>query len=799
MRKNAMIALLLVLLLFASCGSAVWASEAAEYTIRAVSTDLSEPKLLGSYASFAEAKAAFDQSSERDIVVMDSTGKIAAIKDGMVVTNLKSNDTLDFSTRYDNGRTAYVAYNSVMYYVDTVSESSVKVMIAGLSGNVKLSEVLLIPSAYTASRATVASKYYFDYYTKTKDGELAHYISTYSGGATSFASITIDYAPSFMEDYAHYYSANGYDFYTDPADVVSGKNKAGSFFPYFKYLSLRSKTAYTAEELDRYIEYQDEKRSGSCAYCGSGASFIEAQERYGVNAALELSFANHESAFGTSSFAQKRNNLFGINAKDADPDQATYFASVEQCVLEHAKYLMSRGYLDAFSYIDWSKPTSYYDVPDKAEGFVNSYGGDGRYFGSNLGDKYTGVNVAYASDPFHGEKIAGLMFRLDQYLGGKDYQAYSVGRTNQLTYAYAEPNTSSFKLYKYTGKDADRSRTSVCSGPIGMSMNILGEVGDFYAVCSEQPMNIDKLSYYAWDYDADISVAYVKKSCVDVIVDAGISAYVPPKLSSDNSLSALRVEGAVLSEAFASDRLEYSAEVPYATEKITIIAMASNAKAHVNIGNTNLAVGKNEIAITVSAQNGEVRKYVLTVQRAAETSLPSANAKLSALSVAGYTLNEAFSPERTDYSLSVPYGVDSVNITAAAQDEKAVVSVRAPLLTAGRATKQSVTVTAEDGTSMVYTISVTRAGAASKFGIPTLNYLYVNEVQIPLIDGVYFYSVELPSDTSALEFDCAAADSDAIVYVAGTTAAIKTRNYRAVKVTASNGKSALYRIEVVIK
>ena len=52
---------------------------------------------------------------------------------------------------------------------------------------------------------------------------------------------------------------------------------------------------------------------------------------------------------------------------------------------------------------------------------------DWRYFGSHVGNKGSGMNVRYASDPFWGEKIAGWYYRFDSTNGLKDYNYYTIG------------------------------------------------------------------------------------------------------------------------------------------------------------------------------------------------------------------------------------------------------------------------------------------------------------------------------------------------------------------------------------
>ena len=49
------------------------------------------------------------------------------------------------------------------------------------------------------------------------------------------------------------------------------------------------------------------------------------------------------------------------------------------------------------------------------------------YNGSHVGNKNSGINVKYASDPFWGEKIASFMYSIDDFNDMKDYNKYSVG------------------------------------------------------------------------------------------------------------------------------------------------------------------------------------------------------------------------------------------------------------------------------------------------------------------------------------------------------------------------------------
>lgn len=87
----------------------------------------------------------------------------------------------------------------------------------------------------------------------------------------------------------------------------------------------------------------------------------------------------------------------------------------------------------------------------------------------------------------------------------------------------------------------------------------------------------------------------------------------------------------------------------------------------------------------------------------------SDNAKLKSLKVSGYTLSPSFSPSKTNYTVSVPYSVTKVNVSAVTSDSEAkIVSVNGN--SALKVGNNTVTVTTEaaNGTQKKYTITVKR-------------------------------------------------------------------------------------------
>lgn len=188
-----------------------------------------------------------------------------------------------------------------------------------------------------------------------------------------YTSIRVAPHSSSMTIGKKYYSADGINF-----ENFTAENP-------FLFRDLRKPTNYTAEELDKVYSVMNIKGS---RLAGKGAIFKEAEERYQVNALYLIAHSALESAWGRSQIAKDKNNFFGIAAYDTTPyDSAKSFDNVDKGILGAAKWIRQ-------NYID-----------------------NGRTY---LGNKSSGMNVLYASDPYWGEKIASIMMTINSKLGEKD-------------------------------------------------------------------------------------------------------------------------------------------------------------------------------------------------------------------------------------------------------------------------------------------------------------------------------------------------------------------------------------------
>jgi LysM repeat protein len=79
---------------------------------------------------------------------------------------------------------------------------------------------------------------------------------------------------------------------------------------------------------------------------GLGASFLQIESQYGINALFAAAHAAQESAWGNSYLAENRNNLYGINAVDSYPNAAYGYPSKAACIEYYGQFLKT-DYLTA--------------------------------------------------------------------------------------------------------------------------------------------------------------------------------------------------------------------------------------------------------------------------------------------------------------------------------------------------------------------------------------------------------------------------------------------------------------------
>ena len=321
----------------------------------------------------------------------------------------------------------------------------------------------------------------------------------YTGTDSQGNSVRVAYAtrmsiaPSYLTTGAKYYSFDGNYFYTDFDTMINdyrksvychdhALNKDNPFYNYFQYLSVRTPSNYTASDLNGYL--QSVRSDYASSVLNDNASlFIDAQNNYGVNALISYSDAALESAWGTSSNATDKKNIYGINVYDSNTGAGTTYNSIVDCIKDFSVNYITKKYLNPFSSL---------------------------YLGNHEGNKQSGINVNYASDPYKGEKVAGIATRIDMVLGLKDIAQYQI-KVSEISDVYFYKDTSCSDYYYISGpNDNDNDVTH------NVAVTVKEESSNIYKVFSDAPINssthkVDTSLNYNYDRD----YCYVLKTQVN--------------------------------------------------------------------------------------------------------------------------------------------------------------------------------------------------------------------------------------------------------------------------------------------
>ncbi len=498
------------------------------------------------YSTFEEAKAAM--THDDDVVrhaSSKSPTKIIAIKSGIAISYPRRNGSLtldvyqreDFVTDKQKYKSTYVVQHRELQLPETVSyngngEGTVKVVLNGFEGYASLSGMDLVPMKFLTNGLNITlggqtndngtPENPFDvilhqsYYSVVQNGNYKDLVyHTFSGYNGEHSSLTIGPAADWMTAGAVYYSCDGVNFYSD----CTMTDFLASYYSYYLFLPLRSLSGISAETFDSYLSskgYTQKPESTSInnltekqsQLFGEGHSFVEAQNVYGVNALMIYAMACLESGYGRSNYAVSKNNLFGWNAVDENPDNASSFSSIASGIQEHMAYNL-RGYMDV------------YDV---------------RYFGMHVGNKGSGFNVKYASDPYWGMKIASIAYEIDKFSRNydgtlTDYQTLSLGLIDEFGASYFKAASSSSEVYFTSEYSSQYQKNHI--------VVVNGETNGFYQVQTPNAILPDgsvlkhKINNVVQDaavYDFKRSTAYISMDSMTMLNefnDVTIPGYEP--------------------------------------------------------------------------------------------------------------------------------------------------------------------------------------------------------------------------------------------------------------------------------
>lgn len=343
-----------------------------------------------------------------------------------------------YSNQNKTGNDGYVAgsYVSDAAYIQTSSDGKmVQFKLGGVTAWIDASKVDIVPLSSVKSK----SRY------RVIEGRIFHDITTNIYEDSYASSVLVGYKQDYMNNGDVFYSYDGHYFYKDYtvmlSDYRSGNfknavNATNPYYNYYQFLSHRTSANFSADDYNARVKAVIGDQASKMQ--GLGSAFVQAQNENSVNAALVFGLACNESGWGRSKIAMNKNNIFGHNAVDSDPaNQANSYENPTQSILSHAKVWVADGYI---------------------------YPGDWRYNGPHFGDKLSGMNVEYASDPYWGEKAAAQGYYLDMKAGVKDYGRYTIGILNQSIdlNIRQQANTTSSVLYGTGNGTLNQARPVEC-------------------------------------------------------------------------------------------------------------------------------------------------------------------------------------------------------------------------------------------------------------------------------------------------------------------------------------------------
>lgn len=479
---------------------------------------------------------------DETITSMDEEGNVseAPEESGLLEIDLLSNDgkIVNFNTKgavvttyteVGTGNAGYTcgAYGADAAYLGT-ENGKVKFLLSGVTGLVdaKDVQVVSVDSAASVSYYSVSS------------GRLIHNITTNITQGNYITSLDNGPAPSYLSEGVQYYSYDGHYFYTRDRfsnmldDYKAGVrtnsiNSSSPYYNYYQYLPLRSKTVYSAAQLNEIIN----SKAAGYKMSNTGDVFTNYQNIYGVNALIAVGIAANESAWGQSSIAQEKNNLFGLNAVDIAPGQsANAYESIDACIKIFTETYMSKRYLNPKNWV---------------------------YSGGYLGNKGSGMNVRYASDPYWGEKNANVAWMIDKIYGNKDSNRYTIGIKDVIGNEHTDLNVRT----EANGSSTIIHTTKNYSNQAFIILDSSQE--NFYKVQSDAALTTNRTAVSdAGNYDFSNMYAYVSSGYVkNVLTGSGNSGDSGESGGNENKPDNSLGSGAIAVPTELAGAIEYSAHV----------------------------------------------------------------------------------------------------------------------------------------------------------------------------------------------------------------------------------------------
>ena len=264
-----------------------------------------------------------------------------------------------------------------------------------------------------------------------------------------------------------------------------------------------------------------------------------------------------------------------------------------------------------------------------------------------------------------------------------------------------------------TLKSLNVSNTSIGFNPnkteynITLSSNV--SMFELSAVANDSKSKINYLpsNKIALDYGKSATITINVTAENGLVKTYRVTATRKDDRDKNNSLKTLTVSNTNIKY---NGSTSYSYTVENKIDKIDIKATSESTKAKISgVGTKNLKVGSNKFTVSVTAENGSVKNYIITVIRKTKDGEKlnlSNNNYLSSLEIEGVNIN--FDKNTLNYSINVENSVEKLNIKYTLEDQKANVVIENNDALKIGLNDILIKVTAENGETKTYTLSVIR-------------------------------------------------------------------------------------------
>lgn len=262
---------------------------------------------------------------------------------------------------------------------------------------------------------------------------------------------------------------------------------------------------------------------------------------------------------------------------------------------------------------------------------------------------------------------------------------------------------------------------------------------------------------------------------------------------SDTTLKNIVISSGKLNPSYVASTRSYNVDVTKDIDKITINAVKNNETQKVTgvVKDYALKFGENKFTITVVAENGSSKDYVITVNR---QDTRSTNNNLKSLEIEEGKLNKEFKSDVLEYQMKVLYDVTKLNIKYETEEEHAKVVILGDVSKLKEGENNiTLKVTSEKGDVKEYKIIVTRLKEGETLGNnPDISEINIKGYDINFSKNKQVYSLKIDNEKK-LDIEIVLEDPTSSYKITGNDN-LKDGSIIKINTTSKDGSTREYQI-----